>query len=167
MLDYYKICKEGKNAYVFTTKDDIEYQIVVKTSGMIYKDVNGKTKNILELALNCDTNTARKDYKTVQTLAVFCTEVTSIYDAVYMQIHNQPELINNNKTQRRGLARMKLWNRVITKYFNDYILLTNLVLNPNKNSDYLSIVVKKDSIYFKEYVTNFYRFCHSKMYKTT
>lgn len=166
MNDYYKIIKQGTNKYVFTTKDDIEYQLVVRPSGIRYKDISRENKNILELALNCDTNTASKDYKTFKTLVAFCTEMSLRYDAIYMQIHNQPEVINNNKTERRGLSRIKLWNRLISKYFNDYILLTNLVLSPNSNSDILTIVIKKDSSCFKNYVTSFYRFCHNKMYPT-
>ena len=165
MIDHYKIKKEGTNKYVFTTKDDIEYQLVLRPSGVEYKDISGKNKSILELALNCDTNTARKDYMTIKTLATFCTEVLFKYDAIYIQIHNQPEEINNSKIERRGLTRIKLWNRVISKYFNEYILLTNLVLSPNKNSDVLSIAIKKDSTYYKDCVANFYRFCHIKMYR--
>tara|TARA_B110001452_G_C15236791_1_gene428226 strand:+ start:967 stop:1470 length:504 start_codon:yes stop_codon:yes gene_type:complete len=166
MLEYYEIIKEGTNKYVFTTKENIEYQLVIRPSGITYKSIKGEDKNVLELALNCDTNTASKDYKTIKTLAAFCTEMSLKYDAIYIQIHNQPEVVNNNKTERRGLSRIKLWNRVISKYFNDYILLTNLVLSPNSNSDILSIVIKKDSTHFKDYVTNFYRFCHHKMYPT-
>lgn len=166
MLDHYEIKKEGKNKYVFYNKENVEYQLVVKASGLQYQNEEGSCKNVLEIALNCDTNTANKDYLTVKTLAAFCTQVTKHYDAVYMQIHNQPELINNNKIERRGISRIRLWNRVVSKYFNDYIMLTNLVLAPNSNSDLLSVVVKKDSIYFKKVVANFYRFCYRKMYKT-
>jgi len=165
MDNYYRIIREGTNKYVFTTKENIEYQLVIRPSGMTYKCIKGGNKNVLELVLNCDTNTASKDYKTIKTLVVFCREISLKYDAIYIQIHNQPEVVNNNKTERRGLSRIKLWNRVISKYFSDYILLTNLVLSPNSNSDILSIVIKKKSTYFKDYVTSFYRFCHNKMYQ--
>lgn len=164
-MDSYSITKEGRNKYVFLTDDDVEYQLVIKPSGIIYKDLMGLSKNVIELALNCDINTASKDYKTVKTLAKFYKEISSKCDAIYMQIHNQPENINNGKIERRGLLRVKLWNRSISRYFDNYILLTNLVLNPNKNSDILSILIKKDSIHFKQFVTNFYRFCYFKMYK--
>lgn len=166
MLEFYNITKEGSNKYVFTTKENIEYQLVIRPSGIIYKSGKGEDKNVLELALNCDTNTASKDYKTIKTLAAFCTQMTLKYDAIYMQIHNQPQIINNDRTERRGLSIIKLWNRIIGKYFNDYILLTNLLLSPNRNSDILTIVIKKDSSCFKNYVTSFYRFCHNKMYPT-
>ena len=67
MDNYYRIIKEGTNKYVFTTKENIEYQLVVRPSGIIYKSIKGEDKNVLELALNCDTNTASKDYKTIKT----------------------------------------------------------------------------------------------------
>jgi len=164
MLGSYKIIKEGTNKYVFFTKEGIEYQLVIKPSGMVFEDDTGNQKNIIELALNCDTNTASKDYRTVKTLVRFSFEIAARCDVVYMQIHNQPEWINNERQERRGVSRVKLWNRLITKNFSDYIMLTNLSLDPNKKNDILSIVIKKDSNYFKEYVKNFYRFCHSKMY---
>lgn len=165
-MNSYSINKEGRNKYVFVTDDNVEYQLVIKSSGIKYKDSKGVNKNVIELALNCDINTASKDYKTVKTLAKFYAGVSSMYDAIYMQIHNQPESLNNGKIERRGLSRVKLWNRSISRYYGNYLLLTNLVLSPNKNSDILSILIKKDSLYFKQFVTNFYRFCYSKMYKT-
>ena len=165
MLDSYHIIKEGKNKYVFITKDMIEYQLVLKPSGIVIETASGTLKNVIELALNCDINTAQKDYRTLKTIARFCTEITSRCDAVYMQIHNQPESVNNNKIERRGLSRIKLWNRMISKHFSDYIFLNNLSLDPNKNSDILTIVIKKESVYFKDFVSNFYRFCYHKMYQ--
>lgn len=165
MIDGYKIIKEGKNSYIFITDSNVEYQIIVRPSGFGYENLKNKFKNVLEIALNCDGNTADKDYKTAKTIAKFCTEMSCLYDAVFLQMHNQPEIINNNKVQRRGLSRIKLWSRLISKYFKDCILLTNLALDPNKKNDILCIVIKKDTIYFKQLVKNFYRFCHSKMHK--
>ena len=166
MIEHYEIKKEGKNKYVFFTSSNIEYQLVVKPSGIVFEDIDGFNINILELALNCDINTAIKDYKTIKTLVVFCVKISCKHDAVYMQIHNQPEKINNNKIERRGISRIKLWNRVIEKYFSNYIFLNNLILSPEKKSDILTLVLKKDSLYYKECITSFYRFCYKKMYKT-
>ena len=161
----YKIIKEGKNSYTFFTQNNIEYQMVVKPSGMTYTTNEGVLKNVLEISLNCDINTANKDYKTAKTIARFCSEISNKYEAVFVQTHNQPERISKNRVARRGATRIKLWSRLISKYFNEYILFTNLMLYPNKNSDILCVVIKKDSQYYKQFVTNFYRFCYSKMYK--
>lgn len=161
----YEIISEGEGMYVFVTENNIEYQLVIKSSGIVYEDLEGKSNDVIELALNCDINTASKDYRTIKTLINFYEEVSRKYDAIYMQIHNQPETISDNKIQRRGLSRIKLWNRTVSNHFENHIMLTNLVLNPNKSSDVLSIIIKKDSIFYKQFVTNFYRFCYFKMYK--
>jgi|GEM_PF-5485056 len=161
----YEIIKESEGTYIFVTDNNIEYQLETKSSGIIYKDFNGEYKDIMEIALNCDINTASKDYKTTITLANFFGGLSSSHDAIYLQIHNQPEHLSENKIQRRGLSRLKLWNREISKYFKNHIMLNNLALSPNKNSDILSIILKKDSIYYKQFVINFYRFCYSKMHK--
>ncbi len=160
----YEIIEESPNNYVFFNKDNVEYQLMVRPSGIVYQDYHGEDIDVLEVALNCDSNTASKDYKTSKTIAAFCTRMSLKHDAVFLQMHNQPEQINNNKVERRGLSRIKLWSRVISKYFKGYIMFTNLLLDPNKHSDILTIVVRKDSVYFKHIVASFYRFSHTKMY---
>ncbi|MGQ8868503.1 hypothetical protein [Myroides sp. TSA_177.3] len=161
----YEIVKEGEGTYIFVTDNNIEYQLETKRSGIVYEDFQGECKDIIELALNCDINTASKDYKTTLTLANFFEGLASSHDAIYLQIHNQPEHLYEDKVQRRGLSRLKLWNREISKFFKNHIMLNNLVLNPNKSSDILSIIIKKDSIYYNQFVIKFYRFCYFKMYK--
>ena len=154
----YNIEKEGKNKYIFFTGKGIEYQIVVKNSGII------TTKSILEIDLNCDINTAVKDYKTLRTIVEFGKQVSEFRDAFFIQIHNQSEIVLEDKVKRRGKTRLQLWNRIIEQNFQDFILLNNLVLNPNEKSDILSLALRKNTPMFKEYVTDFYRFCHKKMY---
>ena len=39
-MNSYNINKEGRNKYVFVTDDNVEYQLVIKPSGIIYKDSN-------------------------------------------------------------------------------------------------------------------------------
>lgn len=163
-MEFYNIKKESSNNYIFFNKKNVEYQVIIKKSGIIYKDNDNNLKNILELVLNCDINTASKDYKTIKTLAKIFDEISDTSDAIFMQIHNQPENISNNKIKRRGLSRIKLWSRALNYYFENYILFTNLLLNPNKNSDLFGIFIKKDSVYYNQFVTNFYRFCYLKMY---
>jgi len=162
--EYYSINEEGRNKYIFFTKKKIEYQMVVNPSKIEFLDSDGKVQYIPDLALNCDVNVVDKDYKTSKTIAFFCTELSKKNEGLLMQIHNQPEELENNKTHRRGLLRIKLWSRLIQRYFKNYIMLTNQVLDPHKNSDIFCIVVKKNSPYFNQIVTNFYRFCYTKMY---
>lgn len=157
MDNNYQIIKNRPDSYGFITRENIEYELVIKPSGIAYLNKEGKQKNVIELALNCDFNSANKDYKTVKTIIFFCKELSQRLDAVYIQMHNQPELINN-KTKRRGLSRIKLWSRIINKHFKEYVFLTNQILDPHKDRDILCIAIKKDSIYYKQIVTNFYRF---------
>lgn len=165
MIESYPITQDSPNSYIFFNKNNVEYQIVIKPSGITYENENGEKKDILNFALNCDTNIANKDYNTAKTIAHFCSQFSEKDEALFLQTHNQPEVLENDKIQRRGMTRIKLWGRLISKYFNDYILLTNLVLSPNKHSDIFCLVVKKDSAHFKQIVTNFYRFCYYRMYK--
>ena len=45
MLEYYDIIKQGTNKYVFTTKENIEYQLVIRPSGIIYKSNKGQMRH--------------------------------------------------------------------------------------------------------------------------
>lgn len=161
----YNVIEEEKNYYIFTTDKNVEYQLVLKESGIKYKEEGGKIVEISELCLNCDINTAAKDYKTNKTLAKFYAKIAEAQEAIYIQIHNQPESLKDSKVCRRGLIRAKLWNRILTQNFDEYLYLNNMYLAPNPNSDIFSIIIKKESLYFKQIIKEFYRFCYDKMYK--
>ena len=161
--EYYNVIKNvsTSNRYVFNTKGNTEYELILSPSGITYATNNGERKNIVEFAINCELSRVNRDTKTLKTIIKFCSELSEFSEAIYFRTHNQPE----SDTQRRGQIRLKLWSRIINQYFSDYVLLTNLVLVPNKDSDILCLVVKKDSIYYNQLVTNFYRFCDLQMYK--
>lgn len=165
MKERYIIKRENENSYIFTTESKIEYQMIIKYSEITYKDIQNNVINVPDLALNCDLNTVIKDYKTSRTIAFFCSKLTLNYEALLLQIHNQPEKLENNKIERRGVLRIKLWNRVINRYFKDFVMFTNQILDPHPESDIFCIVLKKDSSHYNEVLSNFYSFCHSKMYK--
>ena len=98
-----------------------------------------------------------KDRKTISTLILFMRYFLTHYDAVYFQTHNQLEFVKKIG-KKRGVSRVKLWVRIGSRYFKDHIVLTNLGLNHQEKDDIPSLVIKKDFEYYKQIVTNFYRF---------
>ena len=158
MICSYKITKIVLNKYTFTTDNKIRYYLIFKPSGIVYENTEGEIKNVLELSLvHRKSRSPVKDRKTIGTLILFMRDFLKNYDAVYFQTHNQLELINKIG-KKRGISRIKLWVRIASRYFKDYIVLTNLGLNHQENDDIPSLVIKKDFEYYKQIVTNFYRF---------
>jgi hypothetical protein len=158
MIDSYKITKIDLNKYTFTTDKKIKYYLIFKPSGIVYENTDGEIKNVLELSLVHRKNSSpMRDSKTISTLILFMRSFLERYDAVYFQTHNQLEFVNKIE-KKRGISRVKLWVRIGSRYFKDHIILTNLGLNHQKKDDIPSLVIKKDFEYYKQIVTNFYRF---------
>lgn len=158
MICYYKITKTESNKYTFTTDKKIRYYLIVKPSGITYKNASGSVKNILELSLvYSESQSPKKDSKTIKTLIMFMEHFLEHCDVVYFQTHNQLEF-NNRIEKKRGVSRIKLWFRIANRYFKDHIILTNLGLNHKDKDDIPSLLIREDFKYFKQIVTNFYRF---------
>lgn len=154
---HYRINKDAPNEYSFTTDKKVKYYLIFKPSGIVYQNENAKNINVLELSLlyKAKKTNPVKDNKTIRTLILFIKSYFQHFDVIYLQAHNRLEHLENLK-KRRGSLRVKLWIRIMNRYFSNLILLSNV--NQQKKEDIPCLFVRKDSIHLEQIKISFDKF---------